>query len=176
MYADDACISFSSNSISTINNVVNEDLESLKTWLEENKSPLNVARAHCILIGSKNKIRALKQSNTTMLSIYIGDDKVSPITNTITKIVPRGSGIGMLSVTSHWKLYKWCTEVSLSHTLGTAVQLGGNASSTNLKRFQKLQIRAARIVADSPYDAHSEPRIKELGWLTIKQLVDAETV
>ena len=78
MYADDTSISFVSNSISTINNVVSKDLESLKTWLEENRLSLNVAKTHCILIGSRNKIRALGQSNTTMPSIYIGNDKVSP--------------------------------------------------------------------------------------------------
>ena len=43
-------------------------------------------------------------------------------------------------------------------------------------RLQKLQNRAARIVTDSPYDAHSETLIKKLGWLTIKQLMDTETV
>ena len=52
----------------------------------------------------------------------------------------------------------------------------GSASSTNFQRLQKLQNRTARIVTDNPYDAHSEPLIKELGWLTIKQLIDAETV
>ena len=81
MYADDTSISFSSGSISTINNIVKEDLESLKTWLEENKLPLNVAKTHCILIGSRNKIRALSQSNTTMPSIHIEDGKVSSITS-----------------------------------------------------------------------------------------------
>ena len=50
------------------------------------------------------------------------------------------------------------------------------ASSTNLQRLQKLQNRAARIVSDSPYDAHSEPLIKKLVWLTIKQVIDTETV
>ena len=59
MYADDICISFSSNSTSIINDVASEDLESLKTWLEENKLSLNVAKKHYILIGSRNKIRVL---------------------------------------------------------------------------------------------------------------------
>ena len=81
MYADDSSISSASNSISTINNVVNEDLASLTTWLEENKFSLNVAKTHCISIGSRNKIKALNQSNTTIPSIYIGDDQVSPITS-----------------------------------------------------------------------------------------------
>ena len=44
MYADDISIFFSSNSISNINNVVNKDLESLKTWHEENKVSLNVTK------------------------------------------------------------------------------------------------------------------------------------
>ena len=43
MHADDTIISFSSNSASTINNVVKEDLESLKTWLEENESRKQIA-------------------------------------------------------------------------------------------------------------------------------------
>ena len=40
----------------------------------------------------------------------------------------------------------------------------------------KLQNGAPRIVTDSLYDARSEPLIKELGWLTIKQLISTETV
>ena len=51
-----------------------------------------------------------------------------------------------------------------------------SANSTNLQRLQKLQNRAARIVSESPYDAHSEPLIKELGWFTIKQMIHTETV
>ena len=51
----------------------------------------------------------------------------------------------------------------------------GGASSSNLQKLQKLQNGAARIVTDSSYDAHSEPLIKKLGWLTINQLIDTET-
>ena len=51
-----------------------------------------------------------------------------------------------------------------------------SAYSTNLQKLQKLQNRVVRIVTDSPYDAHSEPLIKELGWLTIKELIHTETV
>ena len=50
------------------------------------------------------------------------------------------------------------------------------ASTKNLQRLQKLQNRTARIVTDSPYGVHLGPLTKELGWLTIKQLIDTETV
>ena len=44
MYANDTIISFSADSIYTINNAVNEDLMLLKTWLDENKLSLNVTK------------------------------------------------------------------------------------------------------------------------------------
>ena len=43
MYADDTIISFSANSIYTIDNAVNEDLMLLKTWLDENKLSLKLS-------------------------------------------------------------------------------------------------------------------------------------
>ena len=51
-----------------------------------------------------------------------------------------------------------------------------SASIKNLQGLQKLHNQAVRLVMDSPYDAHSEPLIKELGWLTIKQLMDTEAI
>ena len=51
----------------------------------------------------------------------------------------------------------------------------GAAGNTALQKLQKLQNRAARIVTNSPYDAHSEPLIQKLGWPTIKQLIESET-
>ena len=61
MYADDTSIYYSSKSISSINNAVNKDLQSLKSWLDENKLSLNVAKTQSILIGSRYKIRAVEQ-------------------------------------------------------------------------------------------------------------------
>ena len=65
MYADDTSIYYSSKSISSINNAVNNDLQSLKSWLDENKLSLNVAKTQSILIGSRYKIRAVEQPDKT---------------------------------------------------------------------------------------------------------------
>ena len=51
MYADDTSISFSANCIPVINERVNEDLDSLRTWLAANKLSLNVAKTHSLIIG-----------------------------------------------------------------------------------------------------------------------------
>ena len=44
-----------------------------------------------------------------------------------------------------------------------------------LNRLQKLQNRAARIATSSPYDASSQPLLKELEWPTVKELIETET-
>ena len=48
-------------------------------------------------------------------------------------------------------------------------------STTALNRQQKLQNSAARIATSSPYDASSQPLLNELGWPTVKELIETET-
>ena len=57
MYSDDTSLSFSSNSISTINEKINEDLECLNTWLAGNELSLNVAKTDSIVIGSRKRLK-----------------------------------------------------------------------------------------------------------------------
>ena len=82
MYADDTSIYYSSKSISSINNAVNKDLQSLKSWLDENKLSLNVAKTQSILIGSRYKIRAVEQSDNQKPFLHIGYEAISIITST----------------------------------------------------------------------------------------------
>ena len=51
----------------------------------------------------------------------------------------------------------------------------GVCSTTTLNRPKKLQNRAARNATSSPYDASSQPFLKELGWPTVKELIETET-
>ena len=51
----------------------------------------------------------------------------------------------------------------------------GVCSTTALNRLQKLQNRASRIATCSPYDAFSQPLLKELEWPTVKELIETET-
>ena len=111
---------------------------------------------------------------------YIGEDKISPITSikylgvhvdqylnweghllTITNTVSRG--IGMLRLAKRYlplktvqMMYRSLNEPYFRY----CCPIWGSASSANLQRLQKLQNRAARIVTDSAYDAHSDPLIK----------------
>ena len=60
MSADDTSLSFTPNSIFTVNEKVNEDLNCLKTWLAGNKLSLNVAKTKRTVIGSRGKVQDIK--------------------------------------------------------------------------------------------------------------------
>ena len=97
----------------------------------------------------------------------------------------------MLNATSLWELYGALEMLCYAKCyipLGTVqmickslikpyfrycFQVWGNASNKNI---QNVRNRVVSIVANSPYDTHSKPLIKELCWLTNKPLIDTETI
>ena len=52
----------------------------------------------------------------------------------------------------------------------------GSCGSTAINELQKLQNRAARIVTNSRYDASAKPIIKKLGWHTVSEMIQMETL
>ena len=51
----------------------------------------------------------------------------------------------------------------------------GCCGNTDINQLKKLQNRAARIVTNSSFDSPSRPLIVNLGWKTIRELVDEES-
>jgi len=52
----------------------------------------------------------------------------------------------------------------------------GIVCTTTPEKLQKVQNRAVRVATNSCLDDASEPLMQELGWLTIEQLIELETV
>ena len=51
----------------------------------------------------------------------------------------------------------------------------GSSNITRIESLQNLQNRAARIITGSSHDAPSEPLRKDLGWLSVKEMIVKET-
>ena len=51
----------------------------------------------------------------------------------------------------------------------------GSSGIARIESLQKLQNRAARIIKGSSYDTPSEPLCKDLGWLSIIEMIVKET-
>ena len=52
MYADDTSLCYQAYDMTRLNEVINNDLGQLDTWLQGNKLSLNVAKTHSMLIGN----------------------------------------------------------------------------------------------------------------------------
>ena len=196
MYADDVSISFSANSIPVINERVNEDLDSLKTWLAANKLSLNVAKTHSLIIGSGQKLKSIQEAAAVKPSLVIGTETISmikdtkylgvyvdqhlswdvQIANMVTKI---SKALGMLRYSKQYlpiksvqTIHEGLVEAYICH----CCPVWGVCGITALDKLQKLQNRAARIVTNSPYNASALPIIRKLGWQTVNDLIVKETL
>ena len=80
MYADDTSISFSSISITEINEVVNSDLKRLQTLLEGNKLSLNVAKTQSVILGSSSNLKKHRMVNgDSEINFHINEDNLNMI-------------------------------------------------------------------------------------------------
>ena len=196
MYADDTSISFSAYSIPVINERVNEDLDSLRTWLAANKLSLNVAKTHSLIIGSGQKLKNIQQATAVKPSLVIGRETISMIKDTkylgvyvdkhlswdvqIANMVKKISkALGMLRYSKQYlpiksvqTMYKSLVEPYFRF----CCPVWGVCGITALDKLQKLQNRAARIVTNSPYNASALPIIRKLGWQTVNDLIVKETL
>ena len=97
--------------------------------------------------------------------------------STVKKKVSRG--IGMLKYSKKYLplltiqcMYKSLVEPYFRY----CCPVWGSCGSTAINELQKLQNRAARIVTNSRYDASAKPIIKKLGWHTVSEIIQMETL
>ena len=77
MYADDTHLTFASNNIETINDVMNLDLSNVNTWLTANKLTLNSSKTEFMLIGSRQRL----VTYDTSPKLIIGGDIIQQVSS-----------------------------------------------------------------------------------------------
>ena len=77
-----------------------------------------------------------------------------------------------LPLTTLQTLYKSIVEPYFRFCCPVWRSCGGTA----LDKLQRLQNRAARIVTDSSYKTSAFPILDKLGWLTVNDLLETETL
>ena len=76
MYADDTSLMFTSDSVTRINDCVNDDLHNLKSWLQGNKLSLNVAKTHSLVVGSRKRLKNISNDKVAKPSFVVGEENV----------------------------------------------------------------------------------------------------
>lgn len=194
MYADDTSLCYQGYDMTRLNEVINNDLGRLDTWLQGNKLSLNVAKTHSMLISTKKKHEILKARNEE-LDLKIRDNSLDVVQKTkylgveidhsldwkeqikaISNKVSRALGFlkhgkSFLPKDTLKTIYTGIVEPHFRY----CCSVWGCAGSTEINHLQKLQNRAARIMTNSSFDAPSKPIIERLGWKTIQDLIENES-
>ena len=69
MFADETNISYATDSVNKLQNVLNSELKSLHNWLNTNKLSLNIAKTEFMTIGSRQKIRTIDDEITIKINV-----------------------------------------------------------------------------------------------------------
>ena len=184
MFADDTNITASGNCMNDIKSGVNSDLERLRKWLMANKLSLNVAKTEFQLIGTKYMLKKISyyQPVVTILNkptkqVFqcktLGvtvDENISWKSNTESSKI--SSGIYALKQIKTFVDIK--TLISVYNALiqsyfSYCCEVWDVFGETQSKRLQKLQNRAARVIASVPNDVDQQTVLDLLGWKTLKK-------
>ena len=186
MYADDTTIYFNLEDFPALNREqeINKELEKLNLWFKLNKLTLNVDKTKCMFF---HKRRAVPSINLSMNNIPID-------------IVPHFNYLGII-LDKHlsWKTHITMVTGKLSKISGILNRLkyiypthilliiykslfvphinyGSLVWGQNFNSISKLQKKVIRTVTRSSYIAHSEPLLKELNLLSVKDLMDLKLI
>ena len=186
MYADDTTIYFNLEDFPALNREqeINKELEKLNLWFKLNKLTLNVDKTKCMFF---HKRRAVPSINLSMNNIPID-------------IVPHFNYLGII-LDKHlsWKTHTTMVTGKLSkingilnrlkyiyptHILLTIykslfvphINYGSLVWGQNFNSISKLQKKVICTVTRSNYIAHSEPLLKELNLLSVKDLMDLKLI
>ena len=186
MYADDTTIYFNLEDFPALNREqeINKELEKLNLWFKLNKLTLNVDKTKCMFF---HKRRAVPSINLSMNNIpidivphfnYLGIilDKHLSWKTLITMVTGKLSKIsGILNRLKY--IYPTHILLTIYKSLFVPhINYGSLVWGQNFNSISKLQKKVIRTVTRSNYIAHSEPLLKELNLLSVKDLMDLKLI
>ena len=180
MYADDTN-SFQSPNLDELEKIMTSDLSRLNTWLKANRLSLNIAKTEYMVIDTRQK---LITQDLNKMNIHVDSTQIKRVQhrkslgliiddnlnwkNHINAICKKiSSGIGALKRVRRFirkdtaeKVYNSLIEPYFNYCSPVWDGIGSHLSS----KLQKLQNRAARVIAERSYEPPSSDLLEELNW------------
>ena len=185
MYADDTTVSFNADNTTTLEFLINKDLESLDKWLVANKLSLNVSKTEFMLLTTRQKRQFIDEA----LSISINNEPIKRVRSSKT--------LGLhIEETLSWSKHVEHIFKKVSPLLGLLKRIRDYADQDTLVtiykaliqphldygcvvwdgldkclviKLQRLQNRAARIITRSSWEIRSKDILTSLNWETLEK-------
>ena len=182
LFADDACLSYSSHNINDLEQTINNELKIITNWRKANKLSINFKKSnYMVFTRKKNKINIQisiegnkldRVDETKYLGVLL-DHKLSwkDHANYITNKVSKASYI--ISKIRHYvdlPILKMIYYSLVHPHLNYCLTAWGGTCNTTLKPLITVQKRIVRIMTSSPFDSSSRPIFLKLGILPLNKL------
>jgi exonuclease III len=190
-FADDTVIYVSGNSISEVTNKLQKCLDNVQYWYSQNRLKVNASKSNIMLMGTPRKLAMVDRANfkinynkaplsSTDVIRYLGlfvdqnltwDNHISKVCR---QVAPKLAMLRRLSAHTPKKLLSKIYITYIQPILEYSCTVWGYTSEKNLKKIQRLQNYAARIVCNN-YDyinTRGIELIERLKWQDFKQRRD----
>ena len=144
------------------------------------------------MIGSRKKVKDIQQTSALKASLGIRDQDISMIEHTkylwvhvdqylswdvhAAKVIKKISrALGMIRHAKQYlplSILQTMYRIMIEPYFRFCCPVWGVCGTTALNKLQKLQNRAARIVTNSSYRMSAPSIIRQLGWQTVKELIE----
>ena len=182
MYADDTTLYFNIEDfpLQSREADINNELKKVNTWLQLNKLSLNTDKSKFMLFHKKrtppeinisiNNSDIERVSQFTFLGIVL--DETLSWKNHITMITNKLSRINGVLHRLKFIFPKNILLTIYKSLFMPHINYGSLVWGNNFEAISKLQKRAIRTITHSHYIAHSEPLLKQLNLLKVKDMID----
>lgn len=186
LYADDSTIYVSDANSVRINDILNEELQIIESWIKENKLVINAEKTKCILLGSNYFLQ-----NSPALTLCVEGTPIEQVTETkllgVTvdckmtwdsqiKQILNKMGRSMAFV----RHCRTCLSTRMRRTLVESIVLchldycsiiWSTTTEANLNKLQVAQNKAARLVLNCSFNMSIGEMHNQLAWLRVKSRI-----
>ena len=192
LFADDTMTECTGNSITEVNNKLQDDIDTVMLWFEKNRLQINVDKSCMMYIGSHQKLINIGVNDNMSYPMINGQsvnavDSCKYLGLTVDSHVSWSKHIGSLCsklasrIGILYRLSQFLPTNSLVTLYYALIQsvidygltVWGHTSCNNLMMIQRFQNRAARICTGCfDHEIQSNILIKSLTWLNVKERCD----
>ena len=183
-YVDDSklYLSFPVKDVSTIVKQINEDLSRIASWCCHNHLLINPDKTKLLVMGTRQMLQKLPNLHITLLGKEIApvasardlgvqvDATLSyneHVTNTTSTCMASLCQINRIKYLLDSRTLETVIKALVFSKLYFCSSVWANTSKTNVRKLQKIQNFAARILTGTRKYDHITPVLKELKWLSV---------
>ena len=186
-YADDSTMTVSSSSVEEISDLLTANCQIVSEWMLGNKLKLNAEKTHLLTVGTGARLKSqnskvvvqmdgieLKESKfETVLGCCVEADLKwhKHVDKLLAKLQMRLGALDKLKNIIPWYSKKTIVEGIFTSVLSYCIPLFGGCDKGEIQSLQVLQNKAARIVTLHGARTSRNKLFREVGWMTVRQLL-----